>query len=356
MPDHAPSVVVTAGTGAGKTEAFLLPMLGGLSRTPRSQGETGMRALILYPMNALVTDQVSRLYELLREQEELSLFHFTSDTPETDRQAKPNERWRPSNTYGTSTMAGTGPAISTKYGGLYLGLAAGDPSYGIDVNPISNSPNGTRVLSYSMASFCFTSSYPEVDCPIQASNNGNLTIGRAFEGQQVAQNNGLLVQNRVGIGTITPMSTLFVQGTTSYPTLNLFTLASTTGTQLFTVTPAGNVGIGTSTPTLGPLTMASGAYVTTGGVWTNASDRNLKENFATVSLADILQKIDQLPVIEWNYQNEDPSIKHVGPVAQDFYAIFQVGNSSTSISTIDPAGIALLGIQALNQKFTVLQG
>ena len=119
---------------------------------------------------------------------------------------------------------------------------------------------------------------------------------------------------------------------------------------------AGNVGIGTSTPTLGPLTMASGAYVTAGGVWTNASDRNLKENFATVTPIDILQKINQLPIPQWNYKNEDASIKHIGPIAQDFYSIFQVGNSSTSISTIDPAGVALLGIQALDQKITALQG
>src|ERR1019366_5730190 len=53
---------------------------------------------------------------------------------------------------------------------------------------------------------------------------------------------------------------------------------------------------------------------------------------------------------EWNYINEDPSVRHVGPVAQDFYSIFGVGNSSTSISTIDPSGIALAGIQGLNQK------
>src|SRR6202043_3766433 len=121
---------------------------------------------------------------------------------------------------------------------------------------------------------------------------------------------------------------------------------------IFRVTSGGNVGIGTTTPTLGPLTMASGAYVTAGGTWTNASDRNLKENFATMTPADILQKIDQLPVTEWNYKSEGPSVKHIGPVAQDFYSLFNVGNSNTSISTIDPGGIALLGIQALDQKIT----
>jgi len=139
-------------------------------------------------------------------------------------------------------------------------------------------------------------------------------------------------------------------------TSHLFTLASSTGAQLFTVTPAGNVGIGTTTPTLGPLTMASGAFVTAGGTWTNASDRNLKENFATLTPASILEKIDQLPVTQWDYKTEGPTVNHIGPVAQDFWDAFHLGNSSTSISTIDPAGVALLGIQALDEKIQVLQG
>jgi hypothetical protein len=112
----------------------------------------------------------------------------------------------------------------------------------------------------------------------------------------------------------------------------------------------GNVGIGTTNPNLGPLQMGSGAYVSAGGVWTNASDRNVKENFVPVEPAALLRKIDELPVTEWNYKNENPSVRHIGPVAQDFYSIFGVGSSSTSISTIDPSGIALAGIQALDAK------
>lgn len=84
-PDRAPSLVITAGTGAGKTEAFLLPVLNDLWTTPR-RGD-GIRCLILYPMNALVADQVARLYSLLRDQRTLSLFHFTGETPENEREA-----------------------------------------------------------------------------------------------------------------------------------------------------------------------------------------------------------------------------------------------------------------------------
>jgi hypothetical protein len=75
-----PAVVVTAGTGAGKTESFLLPALDDLYRHQRDA--PGVRCLILYPMNALVNDQVDRLYGWLAGQDRVSMFHFTSETPE----------------------------------------------------------------------------------------------------------------------------------------------------------------------------------------------------------------------------------------------------------------------------------
>ncbi len=88
-PDHRgvqPALFITAGTGAGKTESFLLPMLNHLWTRPR-QG-SGVRALILYPMNALVNDQVHRLESWLSGQDRLSLCRFTSETPESRREAR----------------------------------------------------------------------------------------------------------------------------------------------------------------------------------------------------------------------------------------------------------------------------
>src|SRR5579883_1844767 len=81
-----PAIVITAGTGTGKTESFLLPLLNDLQQHPGSPGG-GASCLILYPMNALVNDQVDRLYTWLQGQDRMTLFHFTSETPENKRQA-----------------------------------------------------------------------------------------------------------------------------------------------------------------------------------------------------------------------------------------------------------------------------
>lgn len=95
-------------------------------------------------------------------------------------------------------------------------------------------------------------------------------------------------------------------------------------------------------------TNGNGAYLTTGGVWTNASDRNKKENFQPLNENELLARIDQLPVTRWNYKGLHE--QHIGPVAQDFYRLFHVGGDDLTISTIDPSGIALAGIQGLHQK------
>lgn len=87
QPGNHPGIVITAGTGAGKTESFLLPVLNELFSENAPHQGGGVRCLIVYPMNALVNDQVERLYGWLQGQSDITVFHFTSETPEDARTA-----------------------------------------------------------------------------------------------------------------------------------------------------------------------------------------------------------------------------------------------------------------------------
>jgi hypothetical protein len=98
------------------------------------------------------------------------------------------------------------------------------------------------------------------------------------------------------------------------------------------------------------INTTTGGYLSNGGDWINASDRNAKENFKEVDARQLLEKIASLPVTEWNYIGEDENVRHIGPVAQDFNALFGVGQDDISISTVDPAGIALAAIKELHRK------
>jgi hypothetical protein len=80
-----------------------------------------------------------------------------------------------------------------------------------------------------------------------------------------------------------------------------------------------------------------------------SSDRNLKENIQPVSAQEMLDKVASLPITHWNFK-DDAGTKHVGPMAQDFYAAFGIGPDDKHIATVDEDGVALAAIQGLNQK------
>ena len=80
------NLIVMTGTGSGKTECFLLPILGKLAREARERSETfakqpAIRSLILYPMNALVNDQLGRLRGLFGDPRLVSLFKKWAGRP-----------------------------------------------------------------------------------------------------------------------------------------------------------------------------------------------------------------------------------------------------------------------------------
>ena len=102
-----------------------------------------------------------------------------------------------------------------------------------------------------------------------------------------------------------------------------------------------------------PATISTwnGAYLSDGGLWTSSSDRARKENFAAIDPRSVLEKVAALSIQTWNYTNEPPTMRHLGPVAQDFHAAFGLnGRDDKHIADIDEGGVALAAIQGLNQK------
>ena len=83
------------------------------------------------------------------------------------------------------------------------------------------------------------------------------------------------------------------------------------------------------------------------GTWASASDRNLKTDVANVDDAAVLEKVAALPISRWSYKSER-GVRHLGPMAQDFYAAFRVGEDDKHITSIDEDGVALTAIKALH--------
>ena len=97
------------------------------------------------------------------------------------------------------------------------------------------------------------------------------------------------------------------------------------------------------------ITTSVGAHLTMGGAWSNASDRNLKENFAAANNQQVLKKLAAMPIQTWSYKAEGAEVRHIGPTAQDFYTAFGYGSNQGSIVTVDADGVALASIQGLYQ-------
>ena len=94
-----------------------------------------------------------------------------------------------------------------------------------------------------------------------------------------------------------------------------------------------------------------------GGSWTSLSDRRKKEHFRTLNAESLLQKVAALPVSEWNYKSQDSIVRHIGPMAQDFYAAFGLDGvgADTTINTGDIDGVNMAAIQALEARTASLR-
>ncbi len=70
---------------------------------------------------------------------------------------------------------------------------------------------------------------------------------------------------------------------------------------------------------------------------------------------EILERVAELPLSVWTYGFDDASVRHLGPMAQDFAAAFGLGSSDRRIDMVDANGVALAAIKALYQRVVDLE-
>jgi hypothetical protein len=69
----------------------------------------------------------------------------------------------------------------------------------------------------------------------------------------------------------------------------------------------------------------------------------------------MLARVRELPISTWNYTRDHPSVRHIGPMAQDFWTSFAVGVDGRHINPIDGQGVALAAVQGLSDEMEQLR-
>ena len=100
--------------------------------------------------------------------------------------------------------------------------------------------------------------------------------------------------------------------------------------------------------TLNECYLNGGSNVGTG--WNCTSDRNAKERVTPISPKRVLEQLVAMPVSTWSIIGS--SLRQMGPMAQDFYQAFGLGDTDRAINSVNANGVAFAAIQGLNQKLT----
>lgn len=254
--------------------------------------------------------------------------------------------------------------ILTAGSGIYIGIAAGyNATGGIAIgdsackscDPPYSSPN-IAIGRYALLS--------------SGNGEGNVALGaNALVMNTTGDYNVALGNNALNVTTIGDYNTAigygagpqpFVPSLVNTTCLGNGARVTTSNTMSFGNGDVANWAFGNNAVLVGAAfqvgdnsTNGNGAYLTEGGNWINTSDVNKKENFTSLNKSELLQKISSLTIQRWRYKGTKEY--HIGPTAQEFYKLFNVGVDDKGISTVDPAGIALAAIQELISENSLLK-
>lgn len=103
-------------------------------------------------------------------------------------------------------------------------------------------------------------------------------------------------------------------------------------------------------PSPDSLSSTNGAILPAGAsAWQALSDSNAKTDVSTIDHREVLKKVSGLPLSAWRYKHESGR-DHLGPMAQDFRAVFGLGFDDKHISTVDTDGVALSALKGLIEE------
>ncbi|HET7232593.1 MAG TPA: tail fiber domain-containing protein [Longimicrobium sp.] len=114
----------------------------------------------------------------------------------------------------------------------------------------------------------------------------------------------------------------------------------------FSLRAAGGVRLYTNATKTTGVTLNAG-----GSSWNVVSDRNRKESFLGIDGEDILARLRGVPVTTWRYRDEaDRTVRHIGPMAQDWHRAFGFSADATTINMSDLDGVNLAAVRALEAR------
>lgn len=218
----------------------------------------------------------------------------------------------------------------------HISLALGDYSFAAGHNPTASGPNSVAIgrgASATAPSAIAIGYHPTASAPHSLSL-GNYTSTQAENAVAIgyharALHEGSFIYNDYD----DPLG--FVETTTA----NQFMVKAAGGTVFYS---SGDLSTG--------VQLLPGA-----GAWSILSDSTKKENIVPIDGNLYLDRLNDIAVYSWNYKAQDDSIRHIGPMAQDFYTAFEIGTDSTIINSGDFDGINLLLVKALNEKVKLLE-
>jgi hypothetical protein len=168
-----------------------------------------------------------------------------------------------------------------------------------------------------------------------AGGDWSLAAGRTaqanFNGQSVWADSQPFNFPAAGEGNFTPAANQFLVRATGNPPGTIDAVVFTTA-----VNAAGQ-------------SLAGVKLTVGGGAWLFFSDRDSKEHFRPAGGRDVLDRLNRIPISTWNYKAQGSGVRHIGPIAQDFYAAFGLGEEERFINAMDLDGVALAAIQGLHE-------